>query len=170
MGGMKSTSTFEALASDVYRWAFRVLGHHQDSLDVVQEVFLKWHRQCSRIVPDQPRGWLRRVTVNRAIDLRRQRRTVESPDAILAESADASPDLMAREDCDLLRADFAEALESLSDAQRSVLVAKVYDELTFRQIAQDLGLAMSTVKTHYLRALRAVRQKLKPRWSQEDSI
>lgn len=170
MRALKSTSTFEPFARDVYRWAFRVLGHHHDALDVVQEVFLKWHRQCSRIVPDQPRGWLRRVTVNRAIDLRRQRRTVAPADAMQTEPADESPDVLAREDRDLLRADFAAALESLSDAQRSVLVAKVYDELTFRQIAQDLGLAISTVKTHYLRALRAVRQKLKLRWSQEGSI
>ena len=63
----------------------------------------------------------------------------------------------------------AEALAELTDAQRGVLVAKIYDDLTFARIAEDLGVAVPTVKTHYLRAVRAVRQRLYPRWSGEES-
>jgi RNA polymerase sigma factor (sigma-70 family) len=66
-----------------------------------------------------------------------------------------------------LREDIASALDRLSDIQRSVLVAKVYDEMTFAAIAAEMNVAVSTVKTHYLRAVQAVRDRLRPRWADE---
>ena len=54
----------------------------------------------------------------------------------------------------------AAALERLTEAQRAVMVAKVYDGLTFPQIAAEMDLAVPTVKTHYLRALSAIRDRL----------
>ncbi len=162
---------FEQYTQEVYGWAYRLLGRHHDALDVVQDVFLKWDAQCERSSPKQPRGWLRRVTVNRAIDLQRRRRFDQGEPAGLAEAsarADAGVDAEIRLDHGALRDDVGVALDGLSDAQRSVLVAKVYDEMTFAQIAGELGLAVSTVKTHYLRALRAVRDRLATRWAEEE--
>ena len=74
-----TSNVYELYAAQVYGWAYRFLGRHHDALDVVQDVFLKWMTQCARGTPDHPRGWLRRVTVNRAIDVVRQRR--ETPEA-----------------------------------------------------------------------------------------
>jgi DNA-directed RNA polymerase specialized sigma24 family protein len=44
----------------------------------------------------------------------------------------------------------------------------VYDEMTFAEIAAELSVAISTVKTHYLRAVQAVRDRLRPRWADEE--
>jgi DNA-directed RNA polymerase specialized sigma24 family protein len=40
-------------------------------------------------------------------------------------------------------------------------MAKVFDEETFAEIAAGMGLAVSTVKTHYLRGLQTLREVLK---------
>ena len=81
----------------------------------------------------------------------------------------ATPDdASARIDREVLRDDIAGALDRLSELQRGVLVAKVYDEMTFAEIATELDLALSTVKTHYLRAVRAVRDRLQRRWAEEE--
>ncbi len=158
---------FEAYTRDIYGWAFRLVGRHHDALDVVQDVFLKWSDQCARQCPDKPRGWLRRVTLNRAADIvrRRKHETANPNDVAPNQHASAAETL----DGAALRSDVAEALAELTDAQRGVLVAKIYDDLTFARIAGDLGVAVPTVKTHYLRAVRAVRQRLYPRWSGEES-
>jgi len=158
---------FEAYARQVYGWAYRLLGRHHDALDVVQDVFLRWDRQCAESQPVQPMGWLRRVTVNRAIDLRRRRKDAPS---FVEEAAgqSASPvGEVERADLGMLRRDIAIALETLSDMQRTVLIAKVYDEKTFAQIAEETESAVSTIKTHYLRAVRAVRDRLEDRWGAE---
>jgi len=158
--------SFESFAGEIYGWAYRLLGRHHDALDVVQDVFIRWNRQCVRDTPQQPRGWLRSVTLNRSIDLIRQRR-VNQPLSDAAAWRAAWPH-EAGPERDELRADVAVALEQLSDIQRAVLVAKVYDELTFAQIAEELDVAVSTAKTHYVRALARLGAELQPRWDRED--
>jgi RNA polymerase sigma-70 factor (ECF subfamily) len=95
---------------------------------------------------------LRRVTVNRAIDVLRQRRPQGDAEAL----PDGAPAHIDRVEDRELRDAVVRGLGSLSDAQRSVLVAKVYDGLTFTEIATELDIAVPTAKTHYLRALAAM--------------
>ena len=60
---------FEQHRAQIYAWAYRLLQNHHDALDVTQEVFIKWWRaNGTGSVPGKPLGWLRRVTVNAAID------------------------------------------------------------------------------------------------------
>ncbi len=147
---------FEQHRAAVYGWAYGVLLRHHDALDVTQDVALKWCGLANGSPPANPRGWLRRVTVNRAVDLLRgRRRSTDRVDALAA--ADQPDALEAAERDDAVAA----ALAELTDAQCAVLVAKVFDNLTFAQIAREQGLAVSTVKTHYLRALAGVRDRLK---------
>ena len=40
-------------------------------------------------------------------------------------------------------------------------MSKCYDQMTFQQIADELGIAVPTAKTHYLRALSAVRERVR---------
>ena len=157
---------FEQYTHEVYGWAYRFLGAHHDALDVVQEVFLKWSEQFTTDAPRRPRGWLRRVTLNRVIDLQRRRRFEHKRDKRARRVVAAWTSDGQTIDTDDLRADIATALRKLTEIQRAVLVAKVYDTMTFAQIAAELDLAVSTVKTHYLRAVRALRNQLEPRWAE----
>ena len=141
----------------MFGWARRVVGQDHDAWDVVQDVFLKWVDQCQIVRPAVPRAWLRRVTMNRAIDHLRARRPHRLLDEAQSQSAALTGDTLQREE---LREAIAAALGQLTDHQREVLVAKVYDGLTFAAIAVELELAVPTVKTHYLRALAAVRERL----------
>lgn len=156
--------TYKRYRPDVYRGAYRLLGSAHDALDVTQDVFIKWVDQCQILMPENPRGWLRRVTINTALDVIRSRRRLVHDQAALGRSV---PGTMADAETEELRKDIAKALESLSDHQRQVLMAKVYDGETFAAIAEELDLAVSTVKTHYLRALGAVRDGLRKKWNPE---
>jgi RNA polymerase sigma-70 factor (ECF subfamily) len=149
---------FEHHRARVYRWAYAMCGRHDDALDVVQEVFLRMLRRP----PELPTvataiTWLRRVTARVVIDRWRAEssrgaaRRKYLPPAPPEESAES------REWAEQLRA----AIETLSEQQRLVMLAKVYDRLTFRQIADAIGIAVPTAKTHYLRALSAIRARLK---------
>ncbi len=163
-----TSNVYELYAAQVYGWAYRFLGRHHEALDVVQDVFLKWMTQCARGTPDRPRGWLRRVTVNRAIDVARRRRETPEADVQVADR-NAGEQALAGHDREVLREDVSTAMERLPEMQRAVLVAKVYDELTFAQVAEDLDIAVSTAKTHFLRALTAMRERLRFRWSEDEN-
>lgn len=146
-----------ALRARTYTWALRLLRNHHDALDATQEVMLRLVRQPVRELRN-PTGWLRRVTVNHCLDVIRARRpeTATPIEPAATESPDASA--AAAE----LHAAVVSGLAALSEQQRAVLIAKVYDQETFAAIAADLELAIPTVKTHYVRALRAMRRSLEP--------
>lgn len=154
-------ATYQLHRRAVYAWAFRVLGNHHDAMDVVQDVFLKWVEQVEIVEPASARAWLRTVTVNRAIDMIRSRKRRAAPHDDTPRLAIGDGAGAEREE---LRRSINVALEALSEQQRAVLIAKVYDDLTFAQIAEELGIAVPTAKTHYLRALATVREALPASW------
>jgi RNA polymerase sigma-70 factor (ECF subfamily) len=149
---------FETYRARVYRWAYALCGQHEDALDVVQEVFLRmWRRPPELASGSATVAWLRRVTSRVVIDLWRAQasRTAAARRYGSPRGPQETPD--AGDLVERLRT----AIESLSEQQRLVLMAKMYDRQTFRQIADELGIAVPTAKTHYLRALTAVRERLK---------
>lgn len=148
---------YQQHAEEVYAWALRIVGRHHDALDVAQDVFLQWQKQCDRATPRAPRAWLRRTTTNRAIDFVRkrgkERALTQAIDPIAGRDMRAGQGGVGDENQPL-----GLALDELSEMQRMVLLAKVFDEMTFANIASELELAVPTVKTHYLRALQALRR------------
>jgi RNA polymerase sigma-70 factor (ECF subfamily) len=131
---------------------------HEDALDVVQEVFLRMLKRPPELA-SMPAAiaWLRQVTSRVVIDRWRAEATRAAAQRSCAASAGSEEETPeARELAGRLRA----AIASLSEQQRLVLMAKTYDEMTFREIADELDIAVATAKTHYLRALSAVRQRL----------
>jgi len=150
---------FRSHRARVYRWAYAMCGWHEDALDVVQEVFLRMLKRPPALASESAAiAWLRQVTSSVVIDRWRAEATRVAAQRRCDEATAAegvTPE--ARELADRLRA----AIESLSGQQRLVLMAKTYDQMTFRQVADELGIAVPTAKTHYLRALSAVRERLK---------
>ncbi len=146
----------EAATAQVYRWAYRFLQNHHDAQDATQEVLTRWIQRRALVVENRT-AWLRRTTINCCIDaIRARSRPAPQPDApdnvVVPAAAAAQRELRER---------IATSLASLSDQQRTVVVAKLYDRETFASIAAAMNLSVSTVKTHYLRALRAMRGALK---------
>jgi len=143
------------LCARIYGWSFRLLQNHHDALDATQEVVVRYLTRRSAPI-ENTQAWLRRVTLNHCVDLLRRR----SPGgAVAPQAADAATPPREAGTRELHRA-IAAGLEHLSGQQRAVLVAKVYDQETFAAIAADMGLSVSSVKTHYVRALKGMRRAL----------
>ncbi len=150
-------ATFEDHRAQVYAWAYRFLQNHHDALDVTQEVFIKWWRaNGTGSLTGNPLGWLRRVTVNLAIDAIRSAARRASHTEPVRSAVDFAPDPACQETARRI----AEALDTLTERQRSVLVAKIYDGCTFRRIAEQMEVSVPTAKSHFLRGLQALRNKL----------
>lgn len=143
-------------APQIYRWAYRLLQNHQDALDATQSVLLRMLQSPRSDTTSKP-AWIRKVTTNYCIDQLRKKRPqrlqIEPPghDTAVAEELNAR-DQHAR---------VIDALQTLTESQRLVLLAKTYDGETFAHIAESMNLTVSSVKTHYLRALQNMRHRLK---------
>jgi RNA polymerase sigma factor (sigma-70 family) len=128
--------------------------------DVVQEAFLRLVRQAQ--LPDRPAAWLYRVVRNAAIsasrhEARRARReqAAGSENRLLFENDYGSP---------LDAEAAAKALQSLADDEREILVARIWGELTFDEIADMTGISSSAAQRRYDSAVAALRKKLGVTW------
>lgn len=146
---------FEAHRARVYRWAYGLCRRHDDAADVVQDTFARL-MEARPALPNQAAtvAWLRRVAERIVVD--RWRRAATRPRIAEREHAGIDAESADEETRRAVR----DALQGLSPQQRLVILAKFYDEMTFEQTATELEISVPTAKTHYLRALAALRDRL----------
>ena len=156
---------FRRYRQPAYRVAYRLLGHEADALDAVQEGFVKALTRLSGFEGRSSfKTWLLRVVSNAALDLGRQRGRREAQSLEAAASGDELPEqLLSSEEAwaGLEQADLRVALDralaGLSDAQRQTFVLYADAGLSYREVADALGISIGTVMSR----LYYARQKLR---------
>jgi RNA polymerase sigma-70 factor, ECF subfamily len=141
----------------VYSLALRMLSDRHEAEDLAQEVFLGLHRNLASVEsPAHLTFWLRKVTLNRAIDrLRREpRQTVSLEDAgyLVSEATEQRDPLLQRR----LRA----LLAQLPPAPRAVMLLRYQEDLNPTEIARTLNMSINTVKSHLKRSLATLRERI----------
>jgi len=155
------TAAFGALVRShqraVYSLALRMLSDPQQAEDLAQEVFLRLYRNLSSVGSVAHLSfWLRKVTLNGAIDrLRRERRyqavPLEQAEDISGDTADTDP---------LLERRLRSLLRQLAPAPRAVLLLRYQEDLDPTEIARTLGMSINTVKSHLKRSLALLRERI----------
>lgn len=144
-----------------YRVAYRLLGREPDALDAVQDGFVKVLTNLDRFGGRSSfKTWLLRIVSNAALDVGRQRKR----DGCNQQAATAVARFVGEEtgaDAELDRADLRRAIEAalsqLPTAQRQTFVLHVDGEMSYREVADTLGISIGTVMSRLFYA----RQKLK---------
>jgi len=156
----------------VFSLAMHLLGDREEALDLSQDVFLNVFRQLGRFRGQSAlRTWIYRIVINQARNRqrfwrRRHRSEQVSLDDHLtkhgdlpAPASDGAPDrALGRKE---LAAHLREALDSLPIEQRSAIVLREVDGLSYEEIAYSLGVAVGTVKSRLTRARDALRTQLR---------
>ena len=151
----------ERYSRQLYQLCYRFVGNHEDSSDLVQEVFLRVHRGLHKFKGKSALStWLYRVGVNVCLSHVSKKRPVlefiEPERCIDPNSADPV-NLVA--DCEK-SASVKLAIARLPEKQRVTLILRVYHELTHKEIAEVLGTSMGAVKTNFFHALQNMKKLL----------
>ena len=162
----------------LYAVSLRIVRRAHDAQAVLSDVFWELWRHAERYNPNRGgvRTYLVMLVRSRAIDRLRaesgwpgcdgdfyQSRENETREWEQAE--DPARLVIADENCRLVAA----ALEELSDAQQRALHLAYFEGLTHREIAEQLGAPLGTVKTHIrngLSKLGRVLRRLDPHWTE----
>lgn len=125
-----------------------------DAEDVVQDAFVRFWRREHDV---RNRALLYAAVRSASLDLIRRdsRRARREAEVSLDSEQTSSPEFDAADDSQ--RA-LARAVETLPREQREVLVMKIWNELTFAEIAQTLGISQNTAASRYRYALAALRK------------
>ena len=154
----------------VVQLATNLLGDREEALDLSQEVFLRVFSTIHRFRGQSSlRTWIYRIAVNQARNRHRFWRRRHRADQVSLDRARgrarrlpvvprATPDgVLAQKE---LAARLARALDGLPFDQRTAIVLREIDGLSYEEIAFSLGVALGTVKSRLTRARKTLRQEL----------
>ena len=150
----------------VYNQGLRLTGNPSDAMDLMQEVFLGVYRNLHRFRGDAKfSSWLFRIAHNKAVDMNRRKQLLrlqrttaseegEEFESIPADQHDEPDNLLSEEE---LNRQIIALLATLPLDQRLVVEMKVFQSLTFEEIAQLQDISANTAKTRFYTALRKLK-------------
>jgi RNA polymerase sigma-70 factor (ECF subfamily) len=145
----------------IFALGIRFFGNSDDAEDLVQDTFVRAWRGLDRFDLSRPFApWLMRIASNRAlteIATRKRRAGVELDESLAWDGPGADEDLERRE----LQRKVGRAINELPDDQRMILLLRVSDGMSYRDIAETLEVPIGTVMSRLSRAREAMRQKVK---------
>jgi RNA polymerase sigma-70 factor (ECF subfamily) len=148
-------------ARGVLNVIFRMCGDAQIAEDAAQETFIRAWSHLGSFRPDASlRNWLFRIALNTATDMLRREKHIlpgAMEDLQLADPGSGPESLFIEaEQAALVK----QAVKSLPDASRKVLVLKEYEGLSYREIAEALEIPVGTVMSRLNYARGFLKEKL----------
>jgi RNA polymerase sigma-70 factor (ECF subfamily) len=168
----------ETFLASVERKAFRIaqiaLRHEADALDVVQDAMLQLSTRYAARPPEEWRPLFYRILENRVRDVQRRRsvrnrvmaympwRGEDQEDAAdpIEQAVDRAPLPPAQLESDEAMAALEQAIAGLPARQRQAFLLRNFEGLDVAETAATMKCSQGSVKTHYFRALHALRAKL----------
>ena len=129
-----------------------------DAEDIVQEAFVRFWKRNHNI---ESKGLLYAMVRSIALDvIRRDSRRARREAVAMSDTEQAAQPVFQLEDES--QQALAAALDLLPKDQREVLVMKIWNELTFAEIGEALGVSQNTAASRYRYGLAALRKTLPP--------
>ncbi len=150
---------YERYKRPIYGFAIKLLDDTDPAKDVLQTVFLKLFQDAGRINrPGLLKTWLFTVARNECLTQRRKiaRNMPLEEDELIA--IDGAPETLERDEQHAL---IRRAIERLTPEQREVVVLREYEGLSYRDIAEIIGVTDSVVKSRLFEARRKLFELLK---------
>ncbi len=153
----------------VYNTTFRMLGNHEDALDMAQESFIRVYKNLGKFKGDSTFStWLFAITANICRDeLRKRERKFEvhsySDDKNKKKTLENVKEVNNPEKISItkeLSTFIQEKIEKLPPEQKTVFVLREFEGLSYREIVDVLHISMGTVKSRLSRARRTLREDL----------
>ena len=155
-----TSDLFERYRRQIFGYCLHQLGSREEAEDAVQSTFLNAFRGLSRgVVPEVESAWLFKIAHNVCLSRRRstwRRGRVESPEDFSAlQEVLPAPSRIADELVGL-----QDVLEQMPGSQRRAILLREWQGLSYREIAEELGLTQAAVETLIFRARRSLAQGL----------
>lgn len=182
---MSSAAALNQFLADVERRAFNMtrltVGNTEDALDIVQDAMLTLAAKYAHKSPDDWRPLFFRILKNKTTDFHRRSGVYRKvfgwfrspsldedeaeldPLAQVPAVASANPD--ERLSLDIAKTALVESVGALPQRQQQAFMLRCVEGMSTEQTASAMGCSQGSVKTHYSRALNALREVLQEHWT-----
>ncbi len=154
---------FRKYYSDLCRAAYRILPDASFIEDVVQDVFYElWRRRTSLNITTSLIAYLRRSTVNKTLNFIRDKKLKIFVDEPKEERHSVPPNVSKKMEAEELRLVVDKIVDSLPNRCRIVFILNRFEEMSYKEISDCLGISVKTVEHQISKALKILRNQLKP--------
>ncbi len=149
---------YPLLLADVYR----IIPDQDTCQDLAQEVFVElWRKREQLDIHSSLRAYLRRAAVNRALTFLKSQRHLQFDGNDWEHAADTSvQDIRRQEQQETLEQALHRAIATLPEKCRIVFSLSRFDQLSHREIAEQLGISVKTIENQITKAMRLLREIL----------
>lgn len=148
-----------AYYDEIYRYVCKQLSNNNDTYDLTQEIFISMLHSIKTYKKDQAsfRTWLYRIATNKIIDHRRKcsLKLISLDEINVADEIDFTKQI---EQADLLMK-IEKYISHFLPLVQQIYRLHIYGDFTFTQIAADLDISESTVKSYYYRLQKKIRKE-----------
>lgn len=151
----------------LFSLAYRFTGRYQDAEELTHEIIVRLYHQLHRFDPRAHFAvWLNSVARNYCIDryrarTRERQRLLPQEGPIDRWSKDSAPDPGRALEMSETRRHLAEALDSLSPRLREVVNLRFFQDLSYEEIGEQLGVPAGTVKSRIHRGRAEMQRQLR---------
>lgn len=146
---------------EIYVYVYRQIGNREDAMDLTQEIFISVLSTIRYYDPKKSsfRTWLYRIATNKVIDHRRHNKPIwqslEDMETEIADPRDAAVEFQNSQ----LLSDIEDFVSGADDSSQMIFRLHIYDDATFKDIAEVMNLSENTVKTKYYRLQNQIRKE-----------
>lgn len=155
--------TFEELFIQYFasltRFVYSYVRNEEAAKDIVHDTFLTlWNNRHCLDLSYSPKSYLYKLAQNYALKYIRHQRVVEANDPEIRRLFESVSNEMTEHETRIARIE--EKIKKLPGKQREVFLKCVAEGKKYKEVAEEYGISLNTVKTHINRALRFLKDEL----------
>ena len=150
------STIYDLMARQIYVTAYAITANHADAEDALQDTILQIVKYApSYRAGTSARAWMLTLARHRAVDIVRRRKSIiHIEDEQLASIADPNDSTEI--------ASVWELLNALKEQERQLVILRLYDELSYAEIARVMGISVAAAEKRYQRALKKLKNAYLP--------
>lgn len=146
---------------EVYNSCLRIVHNTEDAEEIMQDAFLKVFEHIAEFQGDEKHlaAYIRKIAVNLSLDLLRKKKKsffITLEDWSVEDNLEEEPE----EEINFSIEKIKEKMEKLPTGYRLVLTLHLLENMEFKDIAQQMQVQTSSVRSQYARALSKLRNQL----------
>jgi len=150
---------YKLYSKAMYNIAIRMTSDHGTAEDVIQDSFITAFSEILKLQNEKAfGGWLKRIVINRCIDVTRKKRIVFTDiENLSVKYLDIVEQVEDSVDPEIVH----HFIKQLPEGARHILVMRALEGFKHAEIAEKLGISESTAKTQYFRAKQLLSKMIK---------
>ena len=149
---------YDVYIKKIYSFIYYRTGHKQTAEDIASTVFMKSMEKINSFDSSQGKfsSWLYRIAKNSVIDHYRTKKDVANIDDIWDLGNDDN--FTNKFDADLKLEEIRKYMQKFSKEQKEIIIMRVWDELSYREISEITGKSEPSLKMTVSRILKKIRK------------